>query len=52
MPIGQTFVCICSRCDHEWVPKRTTQVTLPKVCPRCKNPNWNKPKRETKKVAA
>ena len=52
MPLGQALICICSRCDHKWVPKRITSVTLPKVCPKCKNPNWNKPKRDTKKVAA
>ena len=46
MPLGQALICICSRCDHKWVPKRITSVTLPKVCPKCKNPNWNKPKRD------
>jgi hypothetical protein len=31
----------CLRCGYEWYP-RTPQ--LPKKCPRCHNPYWNKPK--------
>jgi uncharacterized OB-fold protein len=31
----------CKRCGHIWIPK-TNQP--PKVCPKCKNPNWNKQK--------
>ena len=50
MPIGYTFCCICSRCGHEWVPKQTEQLALPRVCPRCKNPNWNDPRRETQRA--
>jgi predicted Zn-ribbon and HTH transcriptional regulator len=29
----------CKRCGHEWYPARPK---LPKVCPKCKSPYWNK----------
>lgn len=29
----------CKRCEYEWNPRIPN---LPKCCPRCKNPNWNK----------
>lgn len=29
----------CNRCDHEWIQRGTN---LPKVCPQCKSPYWNK----------
>lgn len=29
----------CLRCGAEWLPR---QVGLPKNCPRCGSPNWNK----------
>lgn len=35
----------CQRCQHDWRPD-TNQ--LPKVCPKCKTPYWNKPRRDTK----
>jgi len=31
----------CKRCHHGWVP-RTTNVT---ICPNCKSPYWNQPRR-------
>jgi predicted Zn-ribbon and HTH transcriptional regulator len=34
----------CERCGHEWVPKDIKQE--PRVCPKCKSPYWNKPRRE------
>lgn len=40
---------VCQRCgygkdvNHPWIPR--TEKT-PKVCPKCKNPNWNKPKKQ------
>ncbi len=33
----------CERCAHEWLPRNTTQD--PKVCPKCKSPYWNTPRR-------
>jgi predicted Zn-ribbon and HTH transcriptional regulator len=32
----------CYRCGHEWKPNNMKQ--LPKVCPKCKSPYWDKPK--------
>jgi Zn finger protein HypA/HybF involved in hydrogenase expression len=40
----------CERCDHEWLPRELENE--PRVCPKCKSPYWNKPRRVTKKKAA
>jgi transcriptional regulator len=32
--------CRC-RCGHEWLPR---DAERPRVCPRCKSPNWDRPK--------
>jgi predicted Zn-ribbon and HTH transcriptional regulator len=38
----------CERCGHEWVPHDINKE--PTVCPKCKNPYWNQPrKRQAKK---
>ncbi len=29
------------RCGHEWLP-RVFKEKRPRVCPRCKSPNWDK----------
>jgi predicted Zn-ribbon and HTH transcriptional regulator len=34
----------CSRCTHQWVPRNKGEK--PTVCPKCKNPYWDKPKRK------
>jgi len=34
----------CYRCSHEWVPERFD--VPPKVCPKCKNPYWDRPKQD------
>jgi predicted Zn-ribbon and HTH transcriptional regulator len=34
--------CKCERCGHEWKSKGTN----PKVCPKCKSPYWNEPRKE------
>ena len=31
----------CNRCEHAWVPRRSTKGE-PRVCPKCKSPYWNK----------
>ena len=31
------------RCSHEWLPRNRSE--RPRVCPRCKSPNWDKPHR-------
>src|ERR687884_223311 len=33
----------CERCGHEWIPKGFN--TDPAVCPKCKSPYWNRPKK-------
>ena len=50
LPIGefQTTAYRC-RCGHEWVPKGLRHAERPRVCPKCKSANWDRPKR---KVAA
>src|SRR5947209_515469 len=35
----------CERCGHEWVPLDWN--TEPRVCRKCKNPDWNRPRRVT-----
>lgn len=32
----------CERCGHEWLPRKGEE---PKVCPRCKSPYWNIPRK-------
>jgi predicted Zn-ribbon and HTH transcriptional regulator len=34
----------CLRCEHEWASK----MDKPLVCPKCKSPYWNTPKKEEK----
>ena len=38
----------CERCNYRWTPREfpvTTNVEKqPKVCPKCKNPFWNRPR--------
>jgi hypothetical protein len=31
---------ICERCRHTWTPRNGSR--LPKVCPKCKSPYWDK----------
>ena len=33
----------CERCAHEWIPRDKGQD--PTVCPKCKSPYWNKPRK-------
>src|SRR5690349_1281049 len=35
--------CRCDRCEYEWIP-RDVEVE-PEACPRCKSPDWNKPRK-------
>lgn len=34
----------CERCRHEWLPR--DEKKEPKVCPKCKSPYWNVPKKQ------
>ncbi len=33
----------CERCGHDWMPREQEQE--PKVCPKCKSPYWDSPRR-------
>jgi transcriptional regulator len=46
-PIGivQLTGCRC-RCGHEWLPRDEEK---PRVCPKCKSANWDRPKRWERK---
>lgn len=32
----------CIRCNYEWIPRSDE---TPVVCPKCKSPYWNKPRK-------
>jgi len=34
----------CCRCDHTWTPNNPGQ---PVICPKCKSPYWNKPRKNS-----
>jgi len=43
----------CERCRHEWVPRGVDTAAKkpppePRVCPKCKSPYWNKPRKREK----
>lgn len=33
----------CERCGYQWVPRNIDQP--PRVCPKCKSPYWDRPRR-------
>jgi predicted Zn-ribbon and HTH transcriptional regulator len=37
--------CRC-RCGHEWLPRDREEE--PRVCPKCKSANWDRPKQSAK----
>src|SRR5256885_1181087 len=43
MELIQLWGYRCLRCGHEWVPKNKEQK--PRVCPKCKNPYWDRPRK-------
>jgi predicted Zn-ribbon and HTH transcriptional regulator len=38
--------CRC-RCGHEWLPREPEK---PRVCPKCKSANWDRPKKFERKA--
>ena len=34
------------RCGHEWRPRKRGEK--PRVCPKCKSPNWDLPKQQVR----
>lgn len=39
----------CERCNYQWIPRKAAEH--PKVCPRCKSPYWDKPRKAKTKKA-
>ena len=44
----------CERCNHVWHPKtinqeNPTEIEIPTICPSCKSPYWNKPRKTISK---
>jgi hypothetical protein len=37
----------CLKCDHEWMPR---YEKIPEYCPKCKNGQWNEPRKRKRKV--
>ena len=37
----------CYRCHHSWVPRDISEI--PEICPKCKSPYWQTPKKIFKK---
>lgn len=36
----------CERCEHEWIPRGENEKE-PRVCPKCKSPYWDRPRKAT-----
>lgn len=36
----------CERCSHEWIP-RDSENGGPRICPKCKSPYWDRPRKAT-----
>ena len=34
----------CDRCKHKWIPRLKIEEK-PTICPKCKSPYWDKPRR-------
>lgn len=34
----------CTRCGHNWMPRG---LTIPKFCPQCNSPYWDKPRKSS-----
>jgi len=39
----KVFKCECERCGHDWITKTREK---PMVCPKCKSPYWDKPRKK------
>lgn len=42
MPKVQLWGYRCERCGHEWLPRQEGE---PRVCPKCKSPYWDRPRK-------
>jgi len=43
MSMIQVWGWSCLRCFHQWMPRDKSRA--PKVCPKCKSPYWNRPRK-------
>lgn len=39
----------CERCKHTWIPRSKDET--PTICPKCKSPYWNKPRKTSTEQA-
>ena len=44
-PFQVTVTAYRCRCGHEWLPRDLTSTERPRVCPKCKSANWDRPYR-------
>ena len=51
LPLGEfmTTAYRC-RCGHEWAPRPLGNPRRPTACPKCKTPNWDRPKKFERKA--
>ena len=40
----------CNRCKHEWAARKKCYFTKPRMCPKCKNTYWDKPRKRKVKI--
>jgi len=45
MPIVKLSKLKCERCGYEWIPRKTEI----RICPKCKSPYWDRPRKQQKK---
>lgn len=38
---------LCERCEHKWFPRDYNSEKRPFVCPRCKSPYWDVPRKDS-----
>lgn len=43
---GRIVAAECTRCGHTWMPRTPLAENVPKVCPACKSPYWNRPRQK------
>ncbi|HIH39064.1 hypothetical protein J4460_08145 [Candidatus Woesearchaeota archaeon] len=41
----------CERCTHEWMPRSKKKLN-PIICPSCKSPYWDIPKKKKRKMTS
>ncbi len=52
--LRKVTVYVCERCGHEWIPRDALgdEQVMPTICPKCKSPYWNKPRKTEAKSKA